>query len=62
MRMGKVIRLAQGHGPGPLVVLLVLLSSLLVGAVGWLKFRAGRIEPPPGFMEGLRRLWRLGRR
>ena len=46
------IRLAQGHGPGPLVVLSVLLSSLLVGAVGWLDFRAGRIEPPPGFMEG----------
>jgi hypothetical protein len=56
------IRLGQGHGPGPLVILSVLLSSLLVGAVGWLDFLAGRIEPPPGFMEGLGRLWRLGRR
>jgi hypothetical protein len=56
------IRLARGHAPGPLVILSVLLSSLLVGAVGWLDYRAGRIEPPPGFMEGLRRLWRLGRR
>jgi hypothetical protein len=55
------IRLAQGYAPGPLVVLSVLLSSLLVGAVGWLDYRAGRIDPPPGFLEGLRRLWRLGR-
>jgi hypothetical protein len=44
------------------VILSVLLSSLLVGAVGWLDYRAGRIEPLPGFLEGLRRLWRLGRR
>lgn len=51
------IRLAQGRGPAPLVVLGVLLSSLLVGVVGWSDLRAGRIQPPPGFAEGLRRLW-----
>jgi hypothetical protein len=56
------VRLAQGHGPGPLAILSVLLASLLVVVVGWSDYRAGRIEPPPGFTEGLRRLWRLGRR
>ena len=55
--VGGFIRLAQGHGPGPLVVLGVLLSPLLVGVIGWSDLRAGRIQLPTGFAEGLRRLW-----
>lgn len=60
--IGGFIRVVQGHGPGPVVIVSLVASSLLVVAVWWFDIRAGRIESPPGFMEGLRRLRRLGRR
>jgi hypothetical protein len=56
--VGGFIRLAQGHRPGLIVVVALVAASILVVAIGFSDIRAGRVEPPPGFVEVLRRLWR----
>jgi hypothetical protein len=52
------IRVAQGHRPGLIVVVPLIAASILVVAIGFSDLRAGRVEPPPGFVEVLRRLRR----
>ena len=52
------IRVAQGHRPGLMVVVPLVAASILVVAIGFSDIRAGRVEPPPGFGEVLRRLRR----
>jgi hypothetical protein len=53
-----VIRVAQGHGPGLMITVAVAASSTLGVVIMFLDARAGRVEPPPGFVEVLRRLSR----
>ena len=48
-------RVAQGHEAGLLVILAVVGSSIMGVVIGLLDIRAGRVEPPPGFVEVLRR-------
>jgi hypothetical protein len=50
------IRVAQGHRPGLIVAVPLVAASILVVAIGVANLRAGRVEPPPGFVEVLRRL------
>ena len=52
------IRVAQGHRPGIMVVVPLVAASILGVAIGFLDMRAGRVAPPPGFVEVLRRLRR----
>jgi hypothetical protein len=52
------IRVAQGHRPGLIVVVPLVAASILVVAIGFSDIRAGRVEPPRGFVEALRRLRR----
>jgi hypothetical protein len=49
------IRAAQGHRPGLIVAVPLVAASILVVAIGFSDLRAGRVEPPPGFVEVLRR-------
>jgi hypothetical protein len=50
------IRVAQGHRPGLLVIVLLVAASILGVAVGFSDIRAGRVELPPGLVEVLRQL------
>jgi hypothetical protein len=52
------IRVAQGHRPGLMVVVPLVAASILGVAIGFMDMRAGRVAPPPGFVEVLRRLRR----
>jgi hypothetical protein len=52
------VRVAQGLTPGLLITVALAASSILGVAIMFLDIRAGRVEPPPGFMEVLRRLRR----
>jgi hypothetical protein len=52
------IRVARGHRPGLIVVVPLVGACILVVAIGFSDIRAGRVEPPPGFVEVLGRLRR----
>jgi hypothetical protein len=52
------VRVAQGHEPGLIVLVLPVAASLLGVAIGFLDVHAGRVELPPGFVAVLRRLRR----
>jgi hypothetical protein len=52
------VRVAQGHTPGLLIIVVLAASSILGVAIMFLDIRAGRVEPPPGLVEVLRRLRR----
>jgi hypothetical protein len=52
------IRVTQGHRLGLLVIVPLVAASVLGVAIGFSDLRAGRVELPPGLVEGLRRLRR----